>query len=952
MTADDTTGDVRGEREVLQLIDEALLLPTAERDAFLHARCGADAHYLGRARVLLAACQQAGGDEGFLAQRAADLAEPLVRAGAAREARESIGAIPLVARALAGRYELLLEIGRGGNAVVHLARDTRHGRDVAVKILHANVAETGQRARFFREVDIVARLRHPYVVPLIDSGEAEGILYYVMSYVEGESLRHRMDADGALALDVALSLARDVAEALDAAQALGIVHRDIKPQNILLSGPHALVADFGIALAVQGAADERLTERGMVVGTPAYMSPEQSTASDRIDARSDEYSLACVVYEMLTGELPYPGVTAQGMRAKHLHAPIPDLTILRPALPAAMQEVMARAMAKAAADRFPTSGEFMRALTSAATDAEPAVARGRRGSPPAVPVTRRRLILSVGALGVVLATAFGGWRWSRRTNDGPGGEGTAPASAASVAAAAPAAAADQRRIAVLYFDNLSDDPRVGRIAHGLTEDLIDELGAVRGLHVISPNGVRPFRDVTVPIDSIGRALAVGTVVGGSVSASPTVLRATVRLVDPASGEQLQSRALEVPRGEALALRLAIVAEVATFLRKRLGEEIRLRAQRSQTRSTPAWELVRRADELSRDGAAASNASRDDDARDLLRRADSLYASAGRLDPTWIAPIVGRGWVALRLALASPPAEEQRSDAPATLPSDGMHDAIAYADRALRRSAGAPEALALRGFAREWLATSGATRPESLLVQGERDLRAALAERPDDARSWSALGELLSFDGRFAEAATALDRAYNADAFLTELPAVVNERFFVALSLEQFADADRWCALGLARYPGDPRFASCRLILLGWTGRTTRELSSAWHAIDDIERPDSAGTFVVQWGFFRLMAAAVAARAGRRDSALAIVRYVRSQSAGRVDRPPFREAEAYVRLLVGERATASRLLAEALRESPSSRNRVLRSPWFRTIAADSALVFRSQAADQERDVRKR
>ncbi len=387
MAADDPTEGVSGERDLLQLIDEALQLSTAEQDTFLQARCGDDARHLDRARALLAACLRAGQDEGFLAMGASDFAEPLVRAVNAREARESSDQVPMVARALAGRYELLREIGRGGNAVVYLSQDTRHGRDVAVKILHAHIADTGQRARFFREVDVVARLRHPYVVPLIDSGEAEGVLYYVMSYVEGESLRHRIDAEGALALDEVLALARDVAEALDAAQAMGIVHRDIKPQNILLSGAHALVADFGIALAAHGADDERLTERGIAVGTPAYMSPEQATASDRIDSRSDEYSLACVVYEMLTGELPYPGVTAQGMRAKHLHAPIPDLRILRPALPAAMHEVMARGLAKSAADRFATSRDFISALTRAATDPGPrprpslSAARRRTGCP-------------------------------------------------------------------------------------------------------------------------------------------------------------------------------------------------------------------------------------------------------------------------------------------------------------------------------------------------------------------------------------------------------------------------------------------------------------------------------------------------------------------------------------------------------------------------------------------
>lgn len=631
---------------------------------------------------------------------------------------------------------------------------------------------------------------------------------------------------------------------------------------------------------------------------------------------------------MLTGELPYPGVTAQGMRAKHLHAPIPDARILRPALPAATQAVLTRAMAKTAADRFPSVGDFSRALAQSVVEAPTASAPASAASYATASQRKRRNLL-LATLGMLVVVAFFARQWIDAADRSP--------SEGAVAATRADSVIDPRRIAVLYFDNLSDDPRLGRIAHGITEDLIDELGAVRALRVISPNGVRPFRDTAVPVDSIGRALAVGTVVGGSVSASPTVLRATVRLVDPASGEQRQSQAIEVPLGDALALRQAIVTQVAAFLRQRLGEEIRLRTQRSETRSTEAWELVHRADELSRDGAEASNASRDRDARDLLLRADSLYAVAGRLDPAWIAPIVGRGWASLRLALTSPPSEAQRAGSSATLPSSSLDASIAYADRALRRSAGAPEALALRGFAREWLATSRGESNDSLLLQSERDLRAALAERPDDARSWFALGELLSFDGRFAEAASALDRAFDADAYLTERPAVVSERFFVALSLQQFDDANRWCTLGMSRYPGDPRFVSCRLILLGWTGRSMQELSAVWKQIGDIERSDSTSSFVPQWGFFRLMAAAVAARAGHADSALAIARAVQSESEGRADRPPFLEAQAYVHLLAGDRANAIQLLAQSLREVPSSRKRVMRSPWFRSLAADSALA---------------
>ncbi len=900
--------DPATERLLLRLVEEALELPPEERDLFLARHERTNAELLVRSRALLAACQRAESDVGFLAANAAEFAEPLVRSVDAEEAIDSFVSVPRVAAALEGTYDLVREIGRGGNAVVHLARDVRHARDVAVKIIRAAVTDEAQRVRFFREIAIVAQLRHPYVVPLIDSGAADGVLYYVMPFVDGESLRHSLDRTGAMPMSDVLALARDVAEALDAAHAAGIVHRDIKPQNILLDGTHALVADFGIALALESTGEERLTERGVAVGTPAYMSPEQASADERIDGRSDVYSLACVVYEMLTGEVPFPGATPQTIRAKHLHAPVPDVTILRPALPAGVQEVMQRALAKSPADRFFGAGAFVTALAAAA-----------KGSPPRRRV-RTRFVVALAGASLAL---FGIWRMTPRAS-------SRPATAAAVASPV-----DQRRIAVLYFDNLSSEPEVGRVARGLTEDLIDELSAVRGLHVISPNGVRPFRDHPAPVDSIARALGVGTVVGGSVSASPTVLRATVRLVDPTNGEQLQSRSLEVPRGDALKLRQAIVAQVTTFLRQRLGQEVKLREQRSETQSLAAWERVRQADELTRDGNEASNQYRDDEARDLFTRADSLYAAAQRLDPAWTAPLVGRGWAALRLALTAPASGDFGSD-PTTgrMSSRKITEAVAFANHALALSAGFPAALGLRGFAKEWMGTSGVPGADTLLPQAEADLRATLDQQPEDARSWFALGELLSADGRFIESSAALANAYERDAYLSEARAVVSELIFVSLGLERFADAGHWCELGRAQYAGDPRFIACRLIVIGWSGAGVADLDRGWREIDRIERADSVKMFADQWGFFRLMVAAVAARSGLPDSARSIVQRVDAGHAGQPIGPPFREAKAYVLLLAGDRREAAQLLSAELRENPSAQRRIVRSPWFRTLVGDS------------------
>lgn len=249
-------------------------------------------------------------------------------------------------------------------------RATKHSREVAIKLIQLGSAVRGQRSRFQREISVVAKLRHPYIVSLIDSGEVDDAMYYVMPYMQGESLRDLIDREGALPLPRVVSIVRDVAEALDYAHASGIVHRDIKPQNILLSSGHAHVADFGIALARESTLSGRSTDTGIVIGTPAYMSPEQAMPGQSIDARSDVYSLGCTAYEMLTGEVPYPGRDARSVLAKHLHAPIPQLRIVRPQAPPSVQQAIEVAMAKTPADRHATANDFARALADQAVDSD------------------------------------------------------------------------------------------------------------------------------------------------------------------------------------------------------------------------------------------------------------------------------------------------------------------------------------------------------------------------------------------------------------------------------------------------------------------------------------------------------------------------------------------------------------------------------------------------------
>jgi len=286
--------------------------------------------------------------------------------------------------ALASRYRLDRELGQGGMATVYLAHDLKHDRDVALKVLRPELGAVLGAERFLREIRLTAQLQHPHIVTLIDSGDAGGTLYYVLPYIEGESLRQRLTREGQLPLEEVLRLTRAVAGALQYAHDQGVIHRDIKPENILLSRGEPVVADFGIALAAASAGRERLTETGLSLGTPAYMSPEQASAEQRLDGRSDQYSLACVVYEMLAGEPPYTGATAQAIIAKRLSEPVPKLGTLRQ-VPAGVEAAVTRALAKRPADRYATVAEFATALE-------------RPAAPPKRFLTRRMAALSLGAV--------------------------------------------------------------------------------------------------------------------------------------------------------------------------------------------------------------------------------------------------------------------------------------------------------------------------------------------------------------------------------------------------------------------------------------------------------------------------------------------------------------------------------------------------------------------------
>ncbi|HYR12061.1 MAG TPA: BTAD domain-containing putative transcriptional regulator [Longimicrobium sp.] len=490
--------------------------------------------------------------------------------------------------------------------------------------------------------------------------------------------------------------------------------------------------------------------------------------------------------------------------------------------------------------------------------------------------------------------------------------------------AAPAPRYDPLRVAVLYFDDNTPGDSLAYLADGLTETLIDRLSEVAALHVVSANGVRRYRDARVPFDSIVGELGAGSLVGGSIQRSGDSVRVTVRLIDGESAKHLESRTLVAPRGELFALEDELADGVAGFLRRRLGEEVRLRDTWRGTRSARAAELVLRAEKARDDARRTAGGA--DAALAALAQADTLLARAEALDGRWVEPPVLRGWVALdRAVLVAGPRRIGTLEA-----------ALGHAGRALRLREGHAGALEVRGTAAWRLIVEAPERAteSGWMEAAGRDLRGAVEADPRLATAWSTLSQFLRFTGRPAEAERAAARALEEDAFLVA-PEVGTERLFrAALVLEQYGRAREWCRAGRRRFPADYRFVECELTLLARDASAGASPDSAWRLVRSIERLDppararTAGRAYAPV-YRRMMAAAVLARAGERDSARALV--ARARAATR-DEPELRVSllydEAYVQWLLGDVGRAAALLDTFATAQPGLRDYLTRDPLFR------------------------
>jgi serine/threonine protein kinase/tetratricopeptide (TPR) repeat protein len=442
--------------------------------------------------------------------------------------------IDRVRDALSDVYAIDRELGRGGMATVYLAQDSKHDRTVALKVLHPDLAASLGPERFLREIKLAARLNHPHILPLFDSGSIDGLLYYVMPYVEGESLRERLDREQQLPIDEAVHHGRAIASALDYAQRQGIVHRDIKPENVMLYEGEAMVMDFGIAKAVSSAGSETLTQTGMMVGTPAYVSPEQAAGETNLDGRSDEYSLACMVYEMISGERPFSGETPQSIMAKRFTESPKSLRTLRSAVPESVEKAITRAMATEAKGRFATLAMFAQALASG-----------------------------------TLVT--------------PTDSQTLPMTVVSAA----------KSVAVLPFTNMSNDPDNEYFTDGMAEEIINALTRIQSLRVASRTSSFVFKGKNEDIGEIGRKLKVSTVLEGSVRKMGNRLRISAQLVNVADGSNLWSERYDRELEDIFAIQDDISQSIVKALRVILSEGEKKQIEKGRGVNVQAYEFYLR-----------------------------------------------------------------------------------------------------------------------------------------------------------------------------------------------------------------------------------------------------------------------------------------------------------------------------------------------------------------------
>lgn len=635
--------------------------------------------------------------------------------------------------ALSSRYDVERELGRGGMATVFLARDLRHDRAVAIKVIARDVVAPAGAERFLHEIRITARLTHPHVLGVHDSGEAAGLLYYVMPYVEGETLRARMTREGPLPINDATRLVRELADALAYAHAQGVVHRDLKPENVLISRGHAVVADFGIAKAIaaatqgDGSSAVQLTATGVSLGTPGYMAPEQAVGDGATDHRADLYSLGVVAYEAISGAHPFSGRTPQATIAAHLTETPAPLGARRPDTPPTIGALIARLLAKDPADRPQSADDVVRILDDLTTASFPTAKR--------LP-TRRVLI--AGAVILLAALGYAAWRTVAKSRHTPAAIHT---------------------LAVLPFVNIGGSVNDDYFSDGMTDELANALARLPNMRLAGRTSSYAFKGKEdVPAQQIGRTLDVGAFVTGSVRRAGNALRVTTQLVGTSDGKVLWQDIYESHSSDVFAVQDTLTRAIVAALGSTLGGRRRNGIERGTT--------DRQAYELYLQGHYYWLAR----GRDNVLRSIEYFKQAVARDPSFARAYAG-------LAMAYSTTNSYVPDPRDTIP-------------ALIR-ANAERAMGLDSTVAEVQIAMGSTLDQALrFADAAARYRAAIALEPSNASAYHLLGLSLMSLGQNDEAVSALRRATELDPLLKSARSayavglVFSRRFDAALAVSQ------------------------------------------------------------------------------------------------------------------------------------------------------------------------
>jgi serine/threonine-protein kinase len=776
-------------RGVQDVVDAALDLPVEARAAYIEEACGHDADLRGHVIRLLNACEHARRVEGVLDSPAMAFAAPLFA-----DSRRA---------ALSGRYTVERELGRGGMATVYLARDVRHDRRVAIKVLERGIAHAGAE-RFLLEIRTAARLTHPHVLGVHDSGEADGLLYYVMPYVEGETLRARLTREGALPLADVTRLVRELADALAYAHGHGVMHRDLKPENVLISGGHAVVADFGIAKAIAaatndgGAPDKGLTSAGVALGTPAYMAPEQAVGDAAIDHRADLYALGVIAYEALAGAHPFGARSAQQFVVAHLtEAPSP-LDARRTDAPPTLVALVMQLIAKDPAARPQSAEAVLRTLDALPTAPTASTATSAR-------TPRWRLAAATVLLLAAGVGAYAAWRGTRVS--GPRGF---VSSANGI-----------RTLAVLPFVNTGGTAADDYFSDGMTDELAHALGRLPGLRLAGRTSTYQFKGKSVGAQEMGRVLDVGALVAGTVRRAGDRLRVTTQLVSTADGKVLWDSVYESRSNDVFAVQdqftKAIVAAVTPTLSGQLSGSLLADARRGTT-DQEAYELYLRGRYFYFNRNAVN-----------LGRAIEFYRAAVAKDPAFARAHAGLAltYSLFRIYLPDPSDSSTRLTTASAERAIALDSTLADAQIALGASLERRLRLddALEHFQKA-LVIEPSSEPAhrslafQLLELGRTDealseLRQASALDPLAKSSATGIVLALITARRFPEALVAAHRAFNLDStFILGIRMLGLAQLFAG----QLDSAARTFERGVQLHPSAPGMRSTLLFAYATAGR--------------------------------------------------------------------------------------------------------------------------------------